>query len=242
MATTRSDPALPLPGRLRARGALGEIRAADLAFPLRRGARAARRARGHRARRTTTSSLLVERTEGWPAGMYLAALWLRELDDPRAGVLAFHGNHRHVADYLSGEVLDILDARDAPEFLLDTSTLGRFSAALCDAVLASRTDSAARLFARARAHQPLPDRSGRARRVVSLPPPLRRAPAARARPRSTLPRRTCSICGRARGAETTGSSRRPSNMPMQRVTRSRLRRFSWSATTISCVPGGRRRS
>src|SRR5262249_11382928 len=72
-----------------------------------------------------------------------AALWLREHDDPKTGVLAFHGNHRHVADYLSGEVLDSLDG-DARRFLLETSVLGRFSAPLCDAVL-GRTDSAPRL-------------------------------------------------------------------------------------------------
>ena len=56
---------------------------------------------------------------------------------------AFHGNHRHVADYLSGEVLDTLDA-ETRRFMLETSALGRFSAALCDAVL-GRTDSAGRL-------------------------------------------------------------------------------------------------
>ena len=85
----------------------------------------------------------MERTEGWPAGLYLAALWLRGLAEPKAGVRAFHGNHRHVADYLSGEVLDSLDG-DTRRFLLETSTLGRFSAPLCDTVL-GRTDSAERL-------------------------------------------------------------------------------------------------
>ncbi len=84
--------------------------------------------------------LLVERTEGWPAGLYLAALWLRTHADLSAGVRDFHGDHRHVADYLTGEVLDTLDA-ESREFLLRTSVLGRFSGALCDAVL-DRTGSA----------------------------------------------------------------------------------------------------
>jgi len=140
VATTRSDPALPL-GRMRAGGALGEIRAAELSFRFEEARELL--VREGIALEDDDVRRLVERTEGWPAGMYLAALWLRELDDPRAGVLAFHGNHRHVADYLSGEVLDTLDA-DTRRFMLETSTLGRFSAALCDAVLA-RTDSAARL-------------------------------------------------------------------------------------------------
>jgi len=85
----------------------------------------------------------VHRTEGWPAGLYLAALWLRGLDDQRSRVEEFAGDHRHVADYLTGEVLDTLDA-DQREFLLRTSVLNRFTAPLCDAVL-GRTDSATML-------------------------------------------------------------------------------------------------
>jgi LuxR family maltose regulon positive regulatory protein len=141
VATTRSDPALPL-GRLRARGALGEVRAAELAFRIDE-ARELLVDREGIALDDDDVTLLLERTEGWPAGLYLAALWLREVDDPHAGVRAFQGNHRHVADYLSGEVLETLDA-DTRHFLLETSALGRFSASLCDAVL-GRTDSAARL-------------------------------------------------------------------------------------------------
>ena len=85
--------------------------------------------------------LLVERTEGWPAGLYLAALWLRELADPREGVRVFAGSHRQVADYLAGEVLESLPP-DTKDFLMRTSVLGRFTPELCDAVL-DRQDSAA---------------------------------------------------------------------------------------------------
>ena len=139
--TTRSDPPLPL-GRLRARGGLGEIRARDLAFSVDE-ARQLLVQREKIALDDADVELLVERTEGWPAGLYLAALWLRGLDDPHAGVQAFHGNQRHVADYLTGEVLDRLE-EDTRRFLLQSSVLGSFTAPLCDAAL-DRSDSAALL-------------------------------------------------------------------------------------------------
>jgi LuxR family maltose regulon positive regulatory protein len=85
--------------------------------------------------------LLVERTEGWPAGLYLAALWLRDLDNPDEGVRAFAGSERHVADYLTDEVLATLTP-EKRDFLVRTSVLGRFTPDLCDAVL-GREDSAA---------------------------------------------------------------------------------------------------
>jgi LuxR family maltose regulon positive regulatory protein len=85
--------------------------------------------------------LLVERTEGWPAGLYLAALWLRDLEDPDEGVRAFAGSNRQVADYLTDEVLSALDPQ-VRDFLVRTSVLGRFTPGLCDAVL-GREDSAA---------------------------------------------------------------------------------------------------
>jgi LuxR family maltose regulon positive regulatory protein len=141
IAATRLDPRLPL-ARLRASGALSEIRASQLAFTVNE----ARELLVDRARIAVDDKdveLLVERTEGWPAGLYLAALWLRRLKDPGAGIEAFHGDHRHVADYLTGEVLDALDA-DARRFLTETSVLGTFSAPLSDAVL-GRSDSARRL-------------------------------------------------------------------------------------------------
>lgn len=141
IATTRSDPPLPL-ARLRARGALGEIRAGDLAFTSGE-ARELLVDQEQIALDDTDVELLVERTEGWPAGLYLAALWLRGLDDPHAGVEAFNGSQRHVADYLAGEVLDELD-EGTRRFLLESSALRSFSAELCDAAL-GRSDSATRL-------------------------------------------------------------------------------------------------
>jgi LuxR family maltose regulon positive regulatory protein len=141
VAATRSDPALSL-GRLRAGGSLGEIRARELAFTLAEAHELLVVREGIELDEDDVA-LLVERTEGWPAGLYLAALWLRETAEPKAGVRAFHGDHRHVAEYLSSEVLDTLDD-DTRRFLLETSTLGRFSAAMCDAAL-GRPGSAARL-------------------------------------------------------------------------------------------------
>ena len=140
LASTRSDPAIRV-ARLRARGALKEIRAGELAFTV-------DEARELIVREGIELSgesveLLVERTEGWPAGLYLALLWLRDLEDPDEGVRALVGSARHVADYLTDEVLTAL-APETRDFLLRTSVLGRFTPDLCDAVL-GREDSAARL-------------------------------------------------------------------------------------------------
>jgi LuxR family maltose regulon positive regulatory protein len=141
IAMTRTDPPISL-GRLRGRGALREIRSRDLAFTVAE-ARTLLVELEALELDDVSVELLVQRTEGWPAGLYLAALWLRGLDDPRSRVEEFAGDHRHVADYLTGEVLDTLDA-DQREFLLRTSVLDRFTAPLCDAVL-DRRDSAVRL-------------------------------------------------------------------------------------------------
>ncbi len=92
---------------------------------------------------TSRSRSCVSRTEGWPAAMYLAALWLRTVEDLDRAVLEFGGEHRYVAEYLSHEVLAALDA-DRRSLLLRVAVLGGFTAELCDAVL-GRTDSAARL-------------------------------------------------------------------------------------------------
>ena len=147
VVSTRSDPAVGL-AKLRATRALTEIRARELAFTV------------DEARELIVSEgielsddsvdLLHERTEGWPAGLYLAALWLRDLDDPDAGVRAFAGSARHVGDYLTDEVLTALPA-ETREFLVQTSALGRFTPELCDAVL-GREDSAAVLAELARSN------------------------------------------------------------------------------------------
>jgi LuxR family transcriptional regulator, maltose regulon positive regulatory protein len=137
LACTRSDPSIGL-ARLRARRAVSEIRAGELAFTV-------EETRELIAREGIELSgegveLLAERTEGWPAGLYLAALWLRELERPDEGVRAVASSARHVGDYLADEVLTALSP-ETREFLLRTSVLGRFTPELCDAVLA-RDDSA----------------------------------------------------------------------------------------------------
>ena len=136
--STRADPGLRL-GRLRASGRLAEIRAADLSFTLDEGAELL----GGVGVRLADDSLarLVGRTEGWPAGLYLATLSLTGRDDPDAFVRQFDGGSRFVVDYLTEEVLAV-HADDVREFIVTTSILERFSAPLCDYVSGS-TGSAA---------------------------------------------------------------------------------------------------
>ena len=147
IACTRSDPAISL-ASLRARGALREIRVRELAFNVDEAQELLERERIELSGESV--ELLLERTEGWPAGLYLAALWLRDLDDPDEGVRAFVGSTRHVADYLTAEVLTAL-APQTRDFLLRTSVLDRFTPELCDAVL-GREDSAAVLSELARSN------------------------------------------------------------------------------------------
>jgi ATP/maltotriose-dependent transcriptional regulator MalT len=141
VALTRNEPAIDL-ARRRGRGALVELRAAELAFT-RAEARELLVERAAIPLEARDVEVLVERTEGWPAGLYLAALWLRGLENPTAGAREFAGSHRNVVGYLSGEVLHGLDA-DTLSFLVRSSVLGRFTAELCDAVL-MRSDSSAML-------------------------------------------------------------------------------------------------
>ena len=148
VASTRSDPPPMSLARLRARGSLAEVRARDLAFTVDEARELIRR----EGIDLTSESveLLAQRTEGWPAGLYLAALWLRDLDDPNAGVREFAGSARQVGDYLTEEVLAGL-ATGTREFLSRTSVLSRFTPELCDAVL-GREDSAAVLAELARSN------------------------------------------------------------------------------------------
>jgi len=138
LASTRSDPAIGL-GRLRARRALTEIRTRELAFTVDEASELIVRERIGLS--PGSVEVLVQRTEGWPAGLYLAALWLRGLDDPDQGVRAFAGSARQVGDYLADEVLSALVPL-MRDFLVRTSVLGRFTPELCDAVL-GREGSAA---------------------------------------------------------------------------------------------------
>ena len=137
----RTDPSLSL-ARLRVRGALAELRAGELAFTTAE-VRQLLASRGHLRLDSAELEMLCERTEGWPAAIELATLWLQGVDDPGSVVRDFRGNHRFVADFLSHEVLDALD-EETRSLMLRASVLGRFTAELCDAVL-GRSDSAAAL-------------------------------------------------------------------------------------------------
>ena len=129
VVASREDPPLPLP-RLRAGGQLVELRGTDLGFTVEE----ADALLAPRTRLTPSQVVtLVERTEGWAAGLQLAALALRGRPDPAEFVAAFAGGHRLVADYLSAEVLAQLPERTR-SFLTATAVLDRLSASLCDAV------------------------------------------------------------------------------------------------------------
>ncbi len=127
----RADPPLPL-ARLRARGQLAELRAADLRFTGEEAAALLGETAGPGLPGTAVAAL-VARTEGWAAGLQLAGLSLRGHADPAGFAAAFSGSHRFVLDYLADEVLD-RQTRQVREFLLETSVLERLSGELCDAV------------------------------------------------------------------------------------------------------------
>ena len=139
--TTREDPSLPIP-RLRARNQLTEIRAADLRFTPSEAAEFLNQVMGLNlaANEVTT---LETRTEGWIAGLQLAALSMKGQEDVHGVIQAFAGDHRYIVDYLVEEVL-----RRQPEsirnFLLETSILDRLSGSLCDAVT-NQTESKSKL-------------------------------------------------------------------------------------------------
>lgn len=145
---TRVDPPLRL-GRLRARQELEEIRAADLRFD---DAEAAELLGPLVSLSAAQRVALVERTEGWAAGLVLAALSLRRVDDPAAFVERFGGSHELVADYLLDEVLGALD-EDERHRLLQTSILDRLTGPLVDHVCQGDGGGAAWLADLAAANQ-----------------------------------------------------------------------------------------
>lgn len=131
---TRSDPTLRL-GRLRAAGQLSEIRADDLAFNTRE-ASALLVSDGVQLSSEAVSELM-QRTEGWPAGLYLAALSLTGRADPSEFVHTFSGNNRFIGDYLTEEVLS-RQPEQVRNFILDMSIVDRFSVPLADYVTEAR--------------------------------------------------------------------------------------------------------
>jgi LuxR family maltose regulon positive regulatory protein len=134
---SRSDPPLPL-ARLRARGLLSELRERDLRFTPAEAAELLRVAVGPELPAAAVAAL-ADRTEGWVAGLQLAALSLQGRTDITAFVAGFSGSHRYVLDYLAEEVLD-RQPDHLVQFLLETSVLERLSGPLCEAVT-GHTDS-----------------------------------------------------------------------------------------------------
>ncbi len=129
---SRVDPALPLT-RLRARGQLLELRARDLRFTEAEAAAFLTQTMGLDLPPAWIAALEA-RTEGWIAGLQLAALSLQGHDAPAAFIQAFSGSHRYVIDYLVDEVLRH-QPPDIRDFLVQTAILERLCASLCDAIL-----------------------------------------------------------------------------------------------------------
>ncbi len=129
--TTREDPNLPL-ARLRVRDQLTELRVADLRFTPAEAAEFLNRVMGLTLSADEVAAL-DSRTEGWIAGLQLAALSMKGNRDVTGFIHAFTGDHRYIVDYLVEEVL-----KNRPEairrFLLQTSILDRLNGPLCDAV------------------------------------------------------------------------------------------------------------
>lgn len=144
VVASRSDPPFPLP-RLRSRGESTELRAADLRFTPDEAAAFLTGAMGLNLSANDVATLEA-RTEGWIAGLQLAALSLQRRDDVPDFIKSFAGDDRHVVEFLVSEVLE---RQPAPvrTFLLQTSLLDRLSGPLCDAVTgrADGTDTLASL-------------------------------------------------------------------------------------------------
>ena len=128
---SRADPALPL-ARLRARGELVELRAAELRFTPDEAAAYLNETMGL-ALTAQDVAVLEGRTEGWIAALQLAALSIQGRDDVPAFIAGFAGDDRYIVDYLAEEVLQ-RQPEHVQDFLLHTSILDRLSGPVCDAV------------------------------------------------------------------------------------------------------------
>ncbi|MEW1822586.1 LuxR C-terminal-related transcriptional regulator [Arthrobacter sp. NPDC080031] len=136
---SRADPALPLP-RLRARGRLLEIRAADLRFTPEEAATYFNGVMGLSLNAQDIAAL-EGRAEGWIAALQLAALSMQGREDVSGFIAGFAGDDRYIVDYLAEEVLQRQPA-DVRNFLLQTSILNRLNGPLCDAVTGQNTGKA----------------------------------------------------------------------------------------------------
>ncbi|MBN1875074.1 MAG: hypothetical protein JXA33_12650 [Anaerolineae bacterium] len=136
---TRTDPPLSLP-RLRVRGQMTEIRADDLRFTIEEAAAFLKRALGLTLDANKVTALEA-RTEGWIAGLQLAALSLRGREDVAGFIDAFSGSNRHVIDYLAAEVL-AQQPDELRDFLCQTSILDQLTTSLCQAVTGKENSAA----------------------------------------------------------------------------------------------------
>ena len=168
---TREDPHLPL-ARLRARGQLTELRAADLRFTPAEAAEFLNQVMGLNLSAEDIAALET-RTEGWIAGLQLAALSMQGHQDTASFIKSFTGSHHFVLDYLVEEVLQ-QQSESVQTFLLRTSILDRLCGPLCDAVSASTAPSAfrARNPGISRTRQPVHRPPGQRAALVPLSPSL----------------------------------------------------------------------
>jgi LuxR family transcriptional regulator, maltose regulon positive regulatory protein len=137
--TTREDPQLPLP-RLRARDQVTELRAADLRFTPTEAAAFLTEVMGLSLPASDIAAL-ENRTEGWIAGLQLAALSMRGREDISGFIRTFAGDNRYIVDYLVEEVLQ-RQPEGVRNFLLQTAILDRLHGPLCDAVTGQEGGSA----------------------------------------------------------------------------------------------------
>ena len=131
---TREDPNLPL-ARMRAQGQLQELRATDLRFTVEETAVFLNQTMGLTVS-TNDIVTLETRTEGWIAGLQMAALSLQGSPDISNVIQSFTGSHRHILDYLLEEVL-LRQSDEVRAFLLQTALLDRLQGSLCNAVTGS---------------------------------------------------------------------------------------------------------
>ena len=130
--STREDPHLPL-ARLRARGQLTELRVADLRFTPAEASEFLNTVMDLKLS-ADDITVLEARTEGWIAGLQLAAISMQGNQEPASFIKSFTGSHHYVLDYLLEEVLH-KQSEDVQTFLLQTSILDRLSGTLCESVL-----------------------------------------------------------------------------------------------------------
>ena len=129
---SRSDPPLPL-GRLRARAEMNEIRTEQLAFSEEEAATLLNEKMGLDIG-PDDLAVLLDRTEGWPAGMYLAVLSMKGKEDAHGFIRSFGGSNRYILDLLGEEVLAGLPEAERA-FMLETSVLSKMTGSLCDEVV-----------------------------------------------------------------------------------------------------------